>query len=231
MSVTANLESALRALACDDAFGGCYKLWIDAICINQVDDQEKAQQVMKMREIYSGAWAVIAWIETSFASADINHAFQFLRILASLQGDQRDLGNWQTGSGEPSKGTYFCAVNDLMRQKYWFRLWVIQELIMGLLPRSSAMGIKSSTGVRFAKESVSYTMDPTGYLKTESESESLLPGASATVHLGRHNGSLRIRTTKALCYRCPGIYCSHEHLGATTPRKPLESSRSTFVGG
>jgi hypothetical protein len=34
VSVTANLEGALRALAGDDAFGSRYKLWIDAICIN-----------------------------------------------------------------------------------------------------------------------------------------------------------------------------------------------------
>jgi hypothetical protein len=131
VSVTANLESALRALAGDDAFGSRYKLWIDAICINQVDDQERAHQVQKMREIYSGSWAVIAWIGWSPPSADINHAFQFLRILASLQGDQRNLGKLQTESGEPSRGTYFCALNELMRQEYWFRLWIIQELIMG----------------------------------------------------------------------------------------------------
>jgi hypothetical protein len=84
-----------------------------------------------MREIYSGSWAVIAWIGWSPPSAAINHAFQFLRILASLQGDQRNLGKFQTESGEPSRGTYFCALNELMRQEYWFRLWIIQELIMG----------------------------------------------------------------------------------------------------
>lgn len=74
---------------------------------------------------------MIAWIGKSRPSADINHAFQFLRILASLQEDQRNLDRLQTESGEPSRGTYFCALDEPMRQEYWFRLWVIQELIMG----------------------------------------------------------------------------------------------------
>ncbi|MAD87405.1 MAG: hypothetical protein CL912_30980 [Deltaproteobacteria bacterium] len=131
VSVTANLESALRALAGDNTFGDRFRLWIDAICINQADDHERAHQVQKMRDIYSGAWFVIAWIGWSRPDADINHAFRFLRILASLQGDQRDLERLQIEEGEPSKGIYFCALNGLMKQEYWSRLWVIQELIMG----------------------------------------------------------------------------------------------------
>ncbi|KXX80953.1 Heterokaryon incompatibility protein 6, OR allele [Madurella mycetomatis] len=147
VSITANLEIALRALARDDVFGDRYKLWVDAICINQVDDQERAHQVQKMRDIYSGAWAVISWIGSSRPGAAINYAFRFLRTLASLQGDQRRLENFQTGSGEPSKGTYLCGLNELMKQMYWFRLWVIQEIVMG----------GSSTVLRFGNEMIDWT--------------------------------------------------------------------------
>ncbi|KAF2433960.1 hypothetical protein EJ08DRAFT_582897, partial [Tothia fuscella] len=38
------------------------KLWVDAVCINQSDNAEKSHQVMLMREIYSHASRVIAWI-------------------------------------------------------------------------------------------------------------------------------------------------------------------------
>ena len=63
-SVAANLEIALRALAANNEFQGRYKIWIDAICINQNDEIERASQISKMREIYSGAWTVIlAWRE------------------------------------------------------------------------------------------------------------------------------------------------------------------------
>ncbi|PQE23295.1 Heterokaryon incompatibility protein [Rutstroemia sp. NJR-2017a BVV2] len=37
-------------------------LWIDAICINQADDQEKSEQVQQMWKIYTMAPLVIAWL-------------------------------------------------------------------------------------------------------------------------------------------------------------------------
>jgi hypothetical protein len=37
-------------------------LWIDGLCINQTDDEERNQQVMKMRDIYSHAEEVVIWL-------------------------------------------------------------------------------------------------------------------------------------------------------------------------
>ena len=37
-------------------------LWIDQICINQDDIKERGSQVQLMREIYSGATCVLAWL-------------------------------------------------------------------------------------------------------------------------------------------------------------------------
>lgn len=47
VSVTASLEDALRTLGGDDSFRSGYKLSVDALCINQIDDQERAHQVQK----------------------------------------------------------------------------------------------------------------------------------------------------------------------------------------
>lgn len=133
VSITANLETALRTLAADRGtpFASRYKLWVDAICINQSDEQEKAQQIQRMRELYSTAWTVIAWIGVWPPGDLARHAVPFLRILASLREDQRDLQTLRTGRGEPSTGAYLCALHELMQQGYWFRLWIIQELVMG----------------------------------------------------------------------------------------------------
>ncbi|PMD50110.1 HET-domain-containing protein, partial [Hyaloscypha bicolor E] len=38
------------------------KIWIDSICINQVDKEEKSVQIPLMREIYSRASRVLVWL-------------------------------------------------------------------------------------------------------------------------------------------------------------------------
>jgi hypothetical protein len=59
LSVSRNLDLALRYLR------HTYtprSIWIDALCINQVDRAEKSVQVALMGLIYSQADSVIAWL-------------------------------------------------------------------------------------------------------------------------------------------------------------------------
>ncbi|KUJ08711.1 HET-domain-containing protein, partial [Mollisia scopiformis] len=58
-SVTPNLALAIRRLRMPD---GTRVVWIDAICVNQEDLNERSQQVQLMREIYSQAWRVVVWL-------------------------------------------------------------------------------------------------------------------------------------------------------------------------
>lgn len=37
-------------------------LWIDAVCINQHDQDEKSRQIPFMGQIYSGAFRVLVWL-------------------------------------------------------------------------------------------------------------------------------------------------------------------------
>lgn len=37
-------------------------LWVDAVCINQCDDEERYQQVARMADIYSSAAKVVIWL-------------------------------------------------------------------------------------------------------------------------------------------------------------------------
>ncbi|KAH6673651.1 heterokaryon incompatibility, partial [Halenospora varia] len=41
MHVTSNLEGALRALRNQSDFEGKFRLWVNAICINQKDEEER----------------------------------------------------------------------------------------------------------------------------------------------------------------------------------------------
>jgi hypothetical protein len=68
--VTRNLEAALRALRLPDR---TRRLWVDAICINQMSDKEKTHQVGQMNLIYKSAAHVLVWL----GEADIRSKFMF----------------------------------------------------------------------------------------------------------------------------------------------------------
>ena len=57
--ITANLETALRRLR---DVTSSRLLWVDAICINQHDNDEKSVQVQKMLTIFAKANYVIVWL-------------------------------------------------------------------------------------------------------------------------------------------------------------------------
>ncbi|KAK1993460.1 HET-domain-containing protein, partial [Colletotrichum falcatum] len=58
VSVTKNLAHAIQELR----RRRIYNIWVDAICINQDDPEERAQQVLRMRAIYQHASQTMAWL-------------------------------------------------------------------------------------------------------------------------------------------------------------------------
>lgn len=71
--VTLNLEAALRYIRHPSQ---TVLLWVDALCINQRDVSEKNYQVKMMRDIFSGAQLVIAWL--GIASDDSDFAMEVI---------------------------------------------------------------------------------------------------------------------------------------------------------
>lgn len=61
-AATTNLFAALEILAIGSEDEEDHNYWIDAICINQMDIQERSDQVQMMGDIYKNAKAVVAWI-------------------------------------------------------------------------------------------------------------------------------------------------------------------------
>ena len=55
MQVTEHLESALRVLREKLPMRAGVRLWVDALCINQQDIEERNLQVQRMRDIYKSA--------------------------------------------------------------------------------------------------------------------------------------------------------------------------------
>jgi len=59
LQITPNLDVALRYIRDPSELR---MFWIDAVCINQADIQERSQQVLLMGDIFQGAQFVVAWL-------------------------------------------------------------------------------------------------------------------------------------------------------------------------
>ena len=76
--VIVNLEAALRQLRDSHCIKQGFKLWADAICIDQSNLEERGQQVGRTRDIYFLAWHVFIWLgvdanDSSLAMTAIKH--------------------------------------------------------------------------------------------------------------------------------------------------------------
>jgi hypothetical protein len=70
--VTSILKCALRHLRKQDVIR---RLWIDALCINQADNDERLHQVKLMKLIYQGASVVLVWLGLAGDSSDLAISF------------------------------------------------------------------------------------------------------------------------------------------------------------
>lgn len=70
-AVTPSLHTAFECLRATAGKHQSRWLWIDAICINQQDNDEKARQVPLMADIYSTAQRVVVWLGKNDSSSDV----------------------------------------------------------------------------------------------------------------------------------------------------------------
>ncbi|KAK4220897.1 heterokaryon incompatibility protein-domain-containing protein [Podospora fimiseda] len=145
--VTNNLFTALTRLY-TDSFNG--HIWIDAICINQSDNDEKAVQVQLMSHIYTRAAKVLIWL-----GPEPDHgALQSIQYLGTMFREQvrsrdgigeiefnnRASGFVQTvrqfavtdGYGDSSKPDFNFELLWLFfsQRPWWRRVWIIQEVVL-----------------------------------------------------------------------------------------------------
>jgi hypothetical protein len=82
--------------------------WIDSICINQDDKEEKANQIGLLRDIYSSASCVLSWLGPMGNGSNV--AMKYLSGVNIEAGD---------------------SVHALLNRRYWTRLWMVQEVVLG----------------------------------------------------------------------------------------------------
>ncbi|KAK8121795.1 hypothetical protein PG984_010465 [Apiospora sp. TS-2023a] len=134
-NVTTNLADCLRQLATTPKYQEI-SLWVDAICINQRDTDERNTQVRRMGDIYSLAESVTAWLGLGTRLSNI--AIQRLQNLKPLEinkfGDSEEMGKEERRDevfNDFFKTEIEEGLRDLLSRPYWSRTWVVQEIRMG----------------------------------------------------------------------------------------------------
>jgi hypothetical protein len=82
-------------------------LWIDALCIDQTNTPERQHQVQQMGRIYAGAKEVVSWLGIQ-------------KDIITLFRDRPENGRRKVD-----------GVVALSLSRYWWRAWIIQEIILG----------------------------------------------------------------------------------------------------
>ncbi|KAF5551672.1 integral membrane protein [Fusarium mexicanum] len=137
LQVAQNLKDALTYLRHDSK---PRSLWIDAICINQSDVDERNSQVRLMGCIYSSASCVVSWLGLEDDPIDYVEQMRKARSLIELVRPCSTDDLFALLSDSPSKGDLEEVFEDGLyslqlvigerkyRPPYWRRAWIIQEV-------------------------------------------------------------------------------------------------------
>ena len=128
VQVRENLWQALYHLRFEDQE---LTIWIDALCINQNDLQERSSQVSRMSAIYGLAKEVIVWLGP--ASDESELAMNFLERKFYPHKGPRTKDIPLAELLHESSEAEIRATASLMAREYWHRVWIIQEIFRARL--------------------------------------------------------------------------------------------------
>ncbi|RMY69602.1 hypothetical protein D0863_06347 [Hortaea werneckii] len=141
--VTRNLHSALQRLR---SHGYLAALWIDALCINQDDKEEKSSQVARMAKTYAEARRVFVWL----CDGPLNGPFEFLNEIVTAffhdllsNSHVHEAMRKSNSHGMDLARTYNLTatlLGELAKSPWFKRTWTIQE---DVLARETVFGFGS----------------------------------------------------------------------------------------
>lgn len=139
LSITQQLETALKHLRDEEV---PRRLWIDQICINQENLDERGAQVKMMAAIYSSARRVVVWLGEASQTTHlaIKFATELCEALTALAETYKGQIISLNDFGEilkpknfylPKRGeSEWISLSELLSRRWFERLWVVQEVLM-----------------------------------------------------------------------------------------------------
>ncbi|KAI1350325.1 heterokaryon incompatibility protein-domain-containing protein [Xylaria sp. FL0043] len=118
LRITPNLRDALCRFRLPS---DTRRLWVDAVCINQQDEDEKGKQIPYMDVIYRGASTVLVWLGNYPMQAA---CLRNIKSYPRLVGRERGPGS-RVGRQEHSE--LLMSVSSLVQLPWFSRRWIVQE--------------------------------------------------------------------------------------------------------
>lgn len=147
LPIKPNLAAALRALRLPHLHR---RLWVDAVCIDQNNVDERSRQVEYMRLVYKHAARVIVWL--GLKTPGVEQAFAAASRLSQVVATLEHTGAEAARDGAVARGGYagldaeavdafmesmldgvhpaaMQYLSELFDRPYWTRTWCIQEVV------------------------------------------------------------------------------------------------------
>ncbi len=121
-------ESAYQLLYQQQSFLLEKRLWIDAVCIDQSNSEEKQDQIAHMQLIYGRAKCVEAYLSYGFRNTNIQNLLYMLATTASRAQLVYNMNTIEVLTLISNNLEEWNELADLLRLPYFKRMWIIQEV-------------------------------------------------------------------------------------------------------
>ncbi|KAK4226971.1 heterokaryon incompatibility protein-domain-containing protein [Podospora fimiseda] len=183
-------------------------LWIDALCINQEDFEEKSRQIPLMARIYSSAKRIVMWLGNP--SDETDRAMDIYSRISAAAAD----GTLPAVSPSslrqivsPKDSKQLCGFNGL---PYWKRSWIYQEASTPCLYREVWYGVKKQpfqSMITTVMALLNHERAFASYLKDKPASTSILVLGLFTISRQIGDGAMSLLD---LLFLAAGLYATVE---------------------
>jgi hypothetical protein len=104
-------------------------LWMDALCINQQDNDKRNHQIQLMRTVYSQSIKLVVWLGEKSDDSDlaIDTAAE---IISTIRKSENGLKPWLEQQPTSSLITKSCALAKLFFRPWCSCAWILQEYVV-----------------------------------------------------------------------------------------------------